>query len=204
MKRNCPTWEQSGNKEEQKKNDKYIPARVFTITQDKAETSPSVVIGQIPMANTRCKVLFDSDLNVLDLSDFDVILGLDFLSKYGAFINCKRKKVVFAPEGGDLFEFEGISKKPRTPIISAMKSREMLQHGCLGYLLNMVNESEETEKRLEETRVVAKSLDVFPEELQGLPSHREIEFVIDLMPETTPVSRAPYRMAPIEMKELKT
>ncbi|XP_062075997.1 uncharacterized protein LOC133780140 [Humulus lupulus] len=169
MKRNCPTWEQSGNKEEQKKNDKYDPTRVFTITQAEAEASPFVVTDQIPMANT-------TYLIVLDLSDFDVILGMDFLSKYGASINCKCKKVVFAPEGRDPFEFEGISKKPITHIISAIKAREMLQHVCLGYLVNMVNAAEEIERRPEETRVIAEFLDVFPEELPGLPPHREIEF----------------------------
>ncbi|XP_062086334.1 uncharacterized protein LOC133792443 [Humulus lupulus] len=184
MKCKCPTWEQFGNKEEQKKNHKYVPARVFAITEAEAEANPSVVTSQIPMANTTCKILFDSgashsfissrtinvintpselfnvrfgtmlpseeivisknwvkdvplwvdgmelyvDLIVLELSNFDVILGMDFHSKYGASIDCKRKKMIFAPEGGDLFEFEGISKKPITPIISAMKAREMLQH----------------------------------------------------------------------------
>ena len=44
--------------------------------------------------------------------------------------------------------------------------------------------------------------DVFPDELPGLPPDREIEFAIDLAPGTEPVSKAPYRMAPIEMKEL--
>ncbi|XP_062086070.1 uncharacterized protein LOC133792169 [Humulus lupulus] len=180
MKRNCPTWEQSCNKKEKKKNDKYILARVFTITQVEAEASPSVITGQIPVANTTCKVLFDSGA------------AHSFISSR----TCKRKKVVFAPEGGEPFEFEDISK--------AMKAREMFQHGCLGYLVNMVNETKEKEMRPEETRVVAEFLDVFPKELPGLPPHREIEFVIDLMPDITPVSRAPYRMAPAELKELKT
>ncbi|XP_062112898.1 uncharacterized protein LOC133824052 [Humulus lupulus] len=154
------------NKEEPKKDDKYVPARVFAITQAEADASPSVVSSQIPMVNTTYGRELYVDLIVLDLSDFDVILGMDFLSKYGASIDCKRKKVVFAPKGGDPFEFEGISKKPRTPIISAMKAREMLQHGYLGYLVNMVNETEETERRPEETRVVVEFLDVFQEELQ--------------------------------------
>ena len=46
--------------------------------------------------------------------------------------------------------------------------------------------------------------DVFPDELPGLPPDREIEFAIDLAPGTEPVSKAPYRMAPVEMKELAT
>ena len=44
---------------------------------------------------------------------------------------------------------------------------------------------------------------MFPEDLPGLPLNREIEFVIDLVPGTTPISKAPYRMAPTELKELK-
>ncbi|XP_062103472.1 uncharacterized protein LOC133814542 [Humulus lupulus] len=95
IKRNFPLWNQAGNKEEPKKDDKHVLAKVFAITQAVADASLLVVTCQIPMANTTCKVLFDSgidgrelyvDLNVLDLSNFDVILGMDFLSKYGASI----------------------------------------------------------------------------------------------------------------------
>ena len=46
-------------------------------------------------------------------------------------------------------------------------------------------------------------LDVFPDELSGLPSHREIEFYIDVVPDIAPISMPPYRMAPAELKELK-
>ena len=45
--------------------------------------------------------------------------------------------------------------------------------------------------------------DVFPDELPGLPPHREIEFCIDVVSDTTPISMPPYRMAPTELKELK-
>ncbi|KAA0047657.1 pol protein [Cucumis melo var. makuwa] len=51
--------------------------------------------------------------------------------------------------------------------------------------------------------MVRKYPDVFPDELSGLPSHREIDFAIELEPGTAPISRAPYRMAPAELKELK-
>ena len=45
--------------------------------------------------------------------------------------------------------------------------------------------------------------DVFPEDLSGLPPDREIEFSIDLLPGSSPISKAPYRMAPVELRELK-
>ena len=44
---------------------------------------------------------------------------------------------------------------------------------------------------------------MFPEELPGLPPHREIEFAINIVPGATPTSITPYRMAPVELKELK-
>ena len=51
--------------------------------------------------------------------------------------------------------------------------------------------------------VVREFPDVFPEELAGIPLEREVDLSIEIMPGTTPVSRAPYRMAPAELKELK-
>ena len=47
-------------------------------------------------------------------------------------------------------------------------------------------------------------LDVFPEELPSLPSEREVDFSIEVVQGTTPISRAPYCMASTKLKELKT
>jgi hypothetical protein len=52
-------------------------------------------------------------------------------------------------------------------------------------------------------RVVKDFLDVFPEELSGMPPDREVELVIDLLPETAPISKRPYKMSVEELKELK-
>ena len=57
---------------------------------------------------------------------------------------------------------------------------------------------------LEDVPVVRDFPDVFPDDLPGLPPKREIDFPIDLVPGTTPISLPPYRMAPAELKELKT
>jgi hypothetical protein len=51
---------------------------------------------------------------------------------------------------------------------------------------------------------VQKFIDIFPEDFLGIPPDLEIEFCIDLIPGETPISKAPYRMAPAELKELKT
>ena len=56
---------------------------------------------------------------------------------------------------------------------------------------------------LEDIPVVRDFPDVFPEELPGVPPDRDVEFIIDLIPGTAPISRRPYKMAPLELAELK-
>ena len=57
--------------------------------------------------------------------------------------------------------------------------------------------------KLDDIPIVREFLDVFPEDLPGIPVDKEIEFSIDLLPGTSPISKALYRMAPTELKELK-
>ena len=77
-----------------------------------------------------------------------------------------------------------------------------MSKGCTGYLAYVVDVSKESLK-VEDIPVVREFSDVFPEELPGLPPDREVEFSIELVPGTGPISLAPYRMAPTELKELK-
>ncbi|GJX26083.1 putative reverse transcriptase domain-containing protein [Tanacetum coccineum] len=65
-----------------------------------------------------------------------------------------------------------------------------------------VTEKEKSEKRLEDVPVIRDFPEVFPDDLPGLPPSRQVEFKIDLVPGAAPVGRAPYRLAPSEMKEL--
>ena len=73
----------------------------------------------------------------------------------------------------------------------------------MGYLAHVVDTNRTETSGPGETRVVCDFADVFPDELPGLPPSREIEFAIDLIPGFEPASKAPYRMAPAELKELK-
>ena len=79
--------------------------------------------------------------------------------------------------------------------------KKLLRQNCEAYLAHVLDTSKEV-PALEAIPVVNEFSDVFPDDLPGLPPDREIEFAIDLAPGTEPVSKAPYRMAPVEMKEL--
>ena len=57
--------------------------------------------------------------------------------------------------------------------------------------------------KLDDIPIVRDYIDVFPKELLGLPPKREVEFTIELLSGTTPILKAPYQMALLELKELK-
>lgn len=89
-----------------------------------------------------------------------------------------------------------------TPMISAMKAKKLMRHGCEAYLA-FVTMGKENNTELSDIPIVHEFPDVFPDEFPGLPPLREVEFSIELMLGTQPVSKAPYRMALNELKELK-
>ena len=86
-------------------------------------------------------------------------------------------------------------------MISVLRASSLLRKGCQGFLAYVVNE--ENDLKLEDITIVRDYPDVFLENLPGLPLEREVEFTIDLAPGIAPISKAPYRMAPMELKELK-
>ena len=87
-------------------------------------------------------------------------------------------------------------------VISAMQARRLLRKGCEAFLA-MVLDSKRGQIELENILVVKDFPDVFPEELPGISPVREVELSIKILLGTSPTSRAPYRMAPTELKELK-
>ncbi|XP_073314733.1 uncharacterized protein [Primulina huaijiensis] len=90
----------------------------------------------------------------------------------------------------------------KIPLVSAMEMFRLLSLGNEGYMIYAVDATKK-EPKLSDIPVAKEFPDVFPEEIPGFPPQREIDFNIELMPGTTPISRAPYRMAPAELKELK-
>ena len=143
-------------------------------------------------------------LIILDKYDYDIILGMDFLTKYNATIECRKRRVTFRPGNDDEFSFDGGPRKKGKAIISSMKAQKMLTSGCQGFLASVVDMAQKEETRPEDIPIVQDFVEVFPEEFPGLPPDRAIAFEIELLPGTAPVSKAPYRMAPAELKELQT
>ncbi|GKG27483.1 hypothetical protein Tco_0403186, partial [Tanacetum coccineum] len=83
--------------------------------------------------------------------------------------------------------------------------QEYLSKGCDVFLAHITtNEAKDKseDKRLEDVPIVKDFPEVFPEDLSGIPPARQVELQIDLVPGDAPVARAPYRLAPSEMKEL--
>ncbi|KAK1375434.1 CCHC-type domain-containing protein [Heracleum sosnowskyi] len=142
---------------------------------------------------------FYADLLTFKLGEFDVILGMDWLTDYDARIDCKDKRVTLVTPEKRAVVFKG--EKQAKKFLTMIQTKRLLRQGCEAYLAYVIDTEKEVSK-LEDIPVVSEFPDVFPEELPGLPPDREIEFAIDLTPGAEPVSKAPYRMAPVEMKEL--
>ncbi|XP_073281981.1 uncharacterized protein [Primulina huaijiensis] len=133
---------------------------------------PTNVIKACPIQVNE-RILF-ADLIVITMKEFDVILGMDWLSSYRAIIDCVEKMV-----------------------------NKILVKGCQGFLALVMDVSKEYNVDMNDIEIVREYSDVFADDVSGLPPDREVEFVIDFVPSTAPISKVLYRMAPTEMKELK-
>lgn len=144
----------------------------------------------------------DADLIVFKLLGFDIILGMDWLHRYSANINCRSRIIGLQLSNGEYLEFVGSKLKARPAVISAIQAKRDIACGADAFLVQVVSTPSE-KKSLVDIPVVEEFPDVFVDELPGLPPVRDLEFVIDLEPGSALMHKAPYHMAPSELKELK-
>jgi hypothetical protein len=123
---------------------------------------------------------FRANLLILDKLGLDVILGMNWLGKHDGVIKC-------GPRTIDLLHPSG------NRVLLSLAKKEVCLYALTG------NEA----TALENISMVCEFPDVFSDELLGTPPNRDVEFVIELMPGTAPISKRPYRMPPNELKELK-
>jgi hypothetical protein len=127
-----------------------------------------------------CYIDFLANLIVLDSKGIDIILGMDWLRMYDGVILCAKRAIRLTKEDGTIVEFS-----------AAIQADQV----------NVLNKVQGTS--LNEIRVVQEYPDVFPKDLLGMPPDRDIEFIIELLPGTPPISKRPYRMLVNELVELK-
>ncbi|GJR71838.1 putative reverse transcriptase domain-containing protein [Tanacetum coccineum] len=147
--------------------------------------------------------LVEIDLMLVELGSFDVIVGMGWLRRCHAVIVCD-EKLVQVPYGNETLTFCGNEssngRESWLTVISCSKAQEYMAKGCQ---ISAKKEEDKSEgKQIKDVPIVQDFPEVFPEDLSGLPPARPVEFQIDLIPGAASVARAPYRLAPSEMKEL--
>ncbi|XP_070025283.1 uncharacterized protein [Nicotiana sylvestris] len=140
------------------------------------------------------------DLLLLCMVDFDVILGMDWLSPCRAILDCHAKIVTLAMPGVPLIEWRSSTDFVPNRVISFLKDRWMVGKGCISYLA-FVREVGAEIPSIDSVPIVRDFSDVFPADLLGMPPDMDIDFGIDLVPGTQPISITLYLMAPAELKE---
>ncbi|GAU49588.1 hypothetical protein TSUD_138750 [Trifolium subterraneum] len=175
MKRlNIPVYERSGCMNIE------TPASGSVITRLVCRNCPVSVFGRH----------FGMDLVCIPLSGIDVIFGMNWLVFNQVHINCCEKTVIFSKSEGRLSLMNGEEVK-----------ESLNDHGELFMVFGSLKL--EGGAKLGEIPVVGEFSDVFPEDISDLPPEREVEFGIDLVPGTSPISMALYRMSASELNELK-
>ncbi|GKF17275.1 hypothetical protein Tco_0062193, partial [Tanacetum coccineum] len=132
---------------------------------------------------------------------------MDWMAEHRAEVVCY-EKYIRVPYRNDMLIIQGkrsrIKNKSRLEVISSIRTQKCIDQECQVFLIQIMKEEETKipERRIKVVPVVRDFPEVFLEDLPGLPPKRQVEFHIELIPGAAPIARAPYRLAPAEMKEL--
>ena len=134
-----------------------------------------------------CGEQFSCRLDILEMVDFDVILGMTWLSPNFAILDCNAKTVTLAKLGTDPLVWVGDYTSTPVRIISFLRAKRMVSKGCLAFLAHLRDDTTQVPS-IESVSIVREFLDVFPANLPGMPPDRDIDFCIDLEQGTRPIS----------------
>ncbi|XP_073153323.1 uncharacterized protein [Henckelia pumila] len=180
-------------------------AQVHALTQDQSrDAAGGVIAGFCYIFDHPARILVDTGASHSFLSD-------KFIDEYEiATTSLMDTLSVSTPAGvylrpfyGSKWNFYGSDSQYRKPLVSAMEMFRLLLAENEGFMIYALDATQEIGLTVSDIPVVRDFPDVFPDDIPGFLPQREIDFSIDLMPGTNPISIAPYRLAPAELKELK-
>ncbi|GJS01177.1 putative reverse transcriptase domain-containing protein [Tanacetum coccineum] len=231
FKRECPKLKNNKNRGNQVGND-WALAKVYVVGHAGTNPYSNIVTGTFLLNNRYASILFDTGADKsfvstafssqMDITPstldhyYDVeladrrIIRLNTILR-GCILNLLNHSFNINLMPVKLGSFDAIIRmdwlghEARLHIISYSKTQEYMLKGCPVFLAHVTTKEVEDKwekKRLEDIPIVQDFPEVFPEDLPGLPSTRQVEFQIELVPSVAPVARAPYRLAPSKMKEL--
>ena len=128
---------------------------------------------------------------------------MDWLSVHKDKLDCYHKTLECVSKEGKRITLQGIRKPVSVRQISTLQMRKYCRKGCPLYAVQVLKTTKGADTSPEDHPILRKYRDVFPEEILGLPSRRDIDFSIELAPGAVSVSRTPYRMSMPELVELK-
>ena len=174
-----------------------------TIEEPWYVSSPLGIRARIGMICRGCELeisgtLLTVDLRIMDMTEFDVILGMDWLTVYRVVIDCGHRRVTAYTQDGTRVVFQG----GKHDILPQTVYEFRCQGQLAGWLASLTLE-DEVRPDLDLPRVVCEYVDVFPDELPGLPPHRDVDFGIELHSGTSTIYMTSHRMAPVELQELR-
>ncbi|XP_075524484.1 uncharacterized protein LOC142556871 [Primulina tabacum] len=138
------------------------------------------------------KYTVHADLIELPLPEFDIILRMDWLSSHGVVIDFRLRSVSVRPLSWKPFVFEAARHQQMPHVISYLCAMKLMRRGCQAFLASIVSVTEPVSQRLEDVDVVSEFSSVFPDDISSVPPDREVEFSIELMSGTVPISKAQY------------
>ncbi|KAI3814080.1 hypothetical protein L1987_18825 [Smallanthus sonchifolius] len=144
---------------------------------------------------------FPVNLIPMPLGSFDVIIGMDWLSKNHVEVMCFEKYIRVPLPPGDILKVFGEKPCKGLKLMSCITAQKYIRKKCMVFLAHVI-QKEDKERRIEDIPIIREFPEVFPDDLPGLPPVREVKFRIDLIPGANPVAKAPYRLTPFELQEL--
>ncbi|XP_012472348.1 uncharacterized protein LOC105789523 [Gossypium raimondii] len=186
------------------RSEAQVSARAYTIRAHEDASTPNIITRTFSLYNTDVTALIDLGSTYsyvctnLVTSKSLTVESTEFVVK----VSKPLGQYVLIDKNDETLRIESDNLSGLPVVVSTILAQKYVRKGCDAYLAYVLD-TKVSEMKIDSVLVVSEYSDVFPKELPGLPPIRGVEFTIELVLGTSPISVAPYRMALTELKELR-